>query len=81
MIMKTKTLIYTLLVGSLMTSCQDRDMSSDTPKLYVHSNGTTKSGLSTFDISTYTIDPQTGVITATTIGGNEIISSNYTIRK
>lgn len=79
--MKTKTLIYTLLVGSLMTSCRDRDMSSDTPRLYVHSDGTSYSGLSTFDIATYTIDPQTGVITATTIGGTEIISSSYTVIK
>lgn len=81
MIMKTKTLIYTLLVGSLMTSCDEIDMSSDKPKIYVVTDCNGHSSVDAFDIATYTIDPQTGVITATTVGGNEIISSSYTVIK
>lgn len=78
--MKIKSFLISFLCVASLTSC-DNDMSSNTPKIYVVTDCNGYNCVDAFDIATYTIDPQTGVITATTIGGTEIISSSYTVIK
>lgn len=68
-----------MILGVMYLNKPFREKSEDHPLLYVQTGTFKDKSVEAYNIATYTIDPQTGVITATTIGGTEIISTNYTL--